>query len=89
MENVATAFRVYYDGYQKQIDAFAPRFRSRLSRSGDSDLSEPALGCPDSSGFIGDLSGPVGAVFNRTGLECPINSKVHHRLTQTFVYKVC
>ena len=24
-------------------------------------------------------SKPVGAVFNRTGLECPINSKIHYR----------
>ncbi len=71
MKNVVGVFRVYYGEYQKQIDAFAPRFRSRLSRC------------------IGDLSGSVGAVFNRTGLEYLINSKIHHRLTQTFVYKVC
>ena len=30
-------------------------------------------------GFDPDLSGPVGAVFNRTGLACLINSKIHYK----------
>ena len=29
-------------------------------------------------GFDPDLSGPVGAVCNRTGLECLINSKIYY-----------
>ena len=31
-------------------------------------------------GFDPDLSGLVGAVSNRTGLECLINSKVHYSI---------
>ena len=63
------------------MDTFTRRFRSRLFRPENPDESGPALGL---SRYIGDLSGPVGAVSNpghdlsdRTGLEYLIHSKIH------------
>ena len=38
-------------------------------------------------GFDPDLSGPVGVVCNRTGLECLINSKIHYSFPSWLILK--